>query len=96
MSRPARSSLSSTKSINLTMAFDVTTHNLVPKHVKISDSEKEKFLQEQVLATRQLPKILKTDPAILHLKTQAGDIIKVERKSITAGVSLYYRVVVDE
>ncbi len=78
------------------MAFDVTTHNLVPKHVKISDSEKEKFLQEQFLATRQLPKILKIDPAIVHLKAQAGDIIKVERKSITSGESHYYRVVVDE
>lgn len=78
------------------MAFDVTTHNLVPKHVKISDSEKEKFLQDHVLATRQLPKILRTDPAIVHLKAQAGDIIKVERKSITAGQSHYFRVVVDE
>lgn len=78
------------------MAFDVTTHKLVPKHVKLSDSEKEKFLKDNLLVTKQLPKILKTDPAILHFKVQAGDVIKIERKSATAGESYYYRVVVDE
>ena len=77
------------------MAFDVTTHIFVPKHTKLTDSEKQQLLSEQGLATKQLPKIGKADPAILHLKPQVGDIIKVERKSQTAGVAYYYRVVID-
>lgn len=77
------------------MAFDVTTHLLVPKHSKLNDSEKESLLNEWKLTTRQLPKIAKTDSAVLHLKPQVGDIIKVERKSRTTGLTSYYRVVVD-
>ncbi len=77
------------------MAFDVTTHSLVPKHTKLSDSEKEKFFRDNGLISKQLPKVVKDDPAIFHLKPQIGDVIKVERKSPTAGVTTYFRVVVD-
>lgn len=77
------------------MAFDITTHVLVPTHIKLSDIEKQKFLQDEKLSSRQLPKIVKTDPGILHLKPAAGDVIKVERKSSTAGLAHYYRVVID-
>jgi len=75
------------------MALDVTAHRLVPKHKKLSDSQKEKLLKELNLSTKQLPKILPTDPAIAKLGAKEGDIIAVERISQTAGKSVYYRVV---
>ena len=78
-----------------TMAFDVTSHSLVPHHTKLTSSDKEKLLQEHGLASKRLQRITRTDPAIIHLKPQAGDVIKVERKSPTAGTAYYYRVVID-
>jgi DNA-directed RNA polymerase subunit H (RpoH/RPB5) len=77
------------------MSFNVTTHQLVCKHSKVSEAEKESLLQKYDINQQDLPKILEQDPAIKHLGVKAGDIIKVERESKTAGKSAYYREVVE-
>ncbi len=77
------------------MALDIPKHTLVPVHSKVSDNEKEKVLSALQATTTQLPKIYKDDAALVKLAVKAGDIIKIERKSPTAGVSFYYRVVID-
>ena len=87
MSRPAR--------FTFPMTFDVNKHILVPKHSKISDAEKEKLLQVYNVTIKELPKIYKADAALAKIDTKAGDIIKIERESKTAGTSAYYRVVVE-
>jgi DNA-directed RNA polymerase subunit H len=71
-------------------------HNLVPKHTKLSAAEKTKFLESNNLTIRELPKIIISDPSLGSLLASAGDIIKVERASPTAGVTHYYRVVINE
>ena len=43
---------------------------------------------------KQLPKILLTDPALENQDAKIGDVIKITRKSQTAGYSTYYRIVV--
>ena len=43
----------------------------------------------------ELPLIFVNDPAILGLGVKPGDMIKITRKSPTAGESLYYRYVVE-
>lgn len=73
---------------------DVTQHILVPKHVKITDKEKEKLLKKYNITLLELPKIRKKDPAIAHLGAKTGDVIKIIRKSSTAGESIFYRGVV--
>ena len=78
------------------MSKVITQHTLVPKHKKLSEKDKEQLLKKHNLSFYSLPKILKADPAIVALDVKAGDIIKIERKSLTAGVAYYYRVVVDE
>ncbi len=78
------------------MSFNLSKHQLVPKHAKISDTEKKKLFEAYGIESRSLPKILKDDPAIAKLELKAGDIVKVERASKTAGVAYYYRVVADE
>lgn len=78
------------------MSFKVTSHQLVVKHTKVSDSERDKLLKRYNVNPNSLPKILKTDSAIAHLDIKAGDIIKIERKSQTAGVAYYYRTVIEE
>jgi DNA-directed RNA polymerase subunit H (RpoH/RPB5) len=78
------------------MAFDPTKHALVPKHTKLSDSEKNKLTEKFNIDLLSLPKITLTDPAISKLDTKIGDVVKIERKSKTSGISTFYRVVAEE
>jgi DNA-directed RNA polymerase subunit H len=75
--------------------FKVDKHSLTPKHAKASDREKKQVLERYRATLRDLPKIYKTDPAIINLDAKPGDLIKITRPSQTAGESLFYRVVVD-
>jgi DNA-directed RNA polymerase subunit H (RpoH/RPB5) len=77
--------------------FDVTKHELVPKHVKVEEREKKELLEKYKISIYNLPFLRKNDPAIKHLDVQAGDIIKIIRDSSkTAGRAAYYRYVVKD
>ncbi len=71
-------------------------HILIPEHIKLSEKEKKELLERYHITTNELPKIMRSDPAIAHLKVKPGDVIKIIRKSPTAGKSIYYRVVSNE
>lgn len=75
--------------------FKIDKHILIPKHVKLSDAQKEKLLEKYNLSLKELPRIKKTDPAIISLDAKPSDIIKITRNSPTAGEAVFYRVVVD-
>lgn len=72
----------------------ITKHVLVPKHMLMSETEKKRITDELKLTGKELPKILKTDPAILDLKAKDGDVIKITRQSPTAGEISFYRRVI--
>lgn len=74
--------------------IEVDKHELVPKHILLEEREKEEVLQKFGITLRQLPRISMEDPAIKEVNPKIGDIIKIVRKSPTAGESIYYRVVV--
>ncbi len=73
----------------------IDKHSLIPKHVKLSEKEKETLLKKYNVTVSQLPKILKSDSAIQNLGVKPGDIIKVIRKSPTSGEAFFYRGVVN-
>ncbi len=73
----------------------VPDHVYVPKHEIISKKEAEEVLEKYNCKPTELPLIFVTDPAILGLGVKPGDMIKITRKSPTAGKSLYYRYVVE-
>ena len=75
--------------------FKVDKHTLTPKHVKISDKDKTQIFEKYHVTSKEMPKILKTDSAIKELEAKPGDVIKIIRKSQTAGESYFYRVVID-
>lgn len=75
--------------------FDVGKHALVPEHTKASEKEKDALLAQYSIELQNLPQINKKDPAIRHLNVRLGDIVKIVRQSPTAGVSVFYRVVVN-
>ena len=73
----------------------VPDHIYVPKHEIISKQEAQEILKKHNCKPTELPLIFVTDPAILGLGVKPGDMIKITRKSPTAGTSLYYRYVVE-
>lgn len=77
-------------------AFDIMTHGLVPEHVLLSEKEKKMLFEQYNISLSDLPKISAADSAIQHLKAKPGDVIKIIRKSPTAGHADYYRGVISE
>ena len=73
----------------------VPDHVYVPKHEIISKKEAEEVLEKYNCKPTELPLIFANDPAILGLGVKPGDMIKITRKSPTAGKSLYFRYVVE-
>ncbi|MFP4119214.1 MAG: DNA-directed RNA polymerase subunit H, partial [Candidatus Woesearchaeota archaeon] len=78
------------------MADEPTRHVLVPKHEKISDTEKKKLMERYNITVKELPKIPKSDPALVGMDVQQGDVIKIIRNSPTAGETIFYRGVSSE
>tara|TARA_Y100000310_G_scaffold342431_1_gene445668 strand:+ start:56 stop:298 length:243 start_codon:yes stop_codon:yes gene_type:complete len=73
--------------------IDILKHVLVPQHVKLSEEEKQKVLDEHNVGLSQLPKIKLKDPALKDMGVEAGDMIKIIRKSPTNLETIFYRVV---
>lgn len=73
---------------------EIFIHELVPKHEILSKEEKEKLLSNLKITPEQLPRILEDDPVAVEIGAKSGDILKIIRKSETAGESIYYRLVV--
>ena len=79
--------------------LDIQFHTMVPEHTILSDEDKQSVLDQYKITIDNLPKILITDPAIKHRGTEEkplmpGDVVKIVRKSPTAGTAIAYRVVV--
>jgi len=75
--------------------FVLQDHDLVPVHILLSPEEVEEALEEYGVEAAQLPKIHITDPVVKEVGAEVGDILKILRKSPTAGESVFYRLVID-
>ena len=75
-------------------SIDILEHKTVPKHEVLTKKEKEVLLNSLGIIEKGLPKITSDDPAIGEMNTKSGDVIKITRKSETAGRVFYYRIVV--
>lgn len=71
------------------------TNKLIPKHEVLSEEEAKKVLEKYRISIDELPRIRKQDPALKGLDCKVGDVIKITRKSPTAGEAIYYRAVVN-
>ena len=81
------------KKLATQQAFNIFTHELVPKHRILSEREKEKMLKRYKVTIKQLPRIKMRDSAGLAINAKPGDVIEISRKSPIAGEIKYYRVV---
>ena len=68
-------------------------HSLIPKHEIIRDKKTiDEILEKCNCNINQLPVIINTDVMAKLNRMVNGDIIKITRKSIKCGDSLFYRV----
>ena len=76
--------------------INVLGHRLVPRHRILTEEEKRELLEGYNITVRDLPKILITDAMVKAIGANIGDVIEIERISPTAGISHYYRYVVED
>ena len=74
--------------------INIEKHIYVPAHIKLTEEAAEEVLKTFNISKKQLPRILKEDPALSKLDIKKGDIIKIVRKSTTTGEAEFYRVVI--
>ncbi|MDT8782209.1 MAG: DNA-directed RNA polymerase subunit H [Candidatus Bathyarchaeota archaeon] len=75
--------------------FDIFEHKLVPFHEIVSEKEKNQLLAQYKVKPYQMPQIRSGDPAVKVIGAQPGDVLKITRKSTTAGEHVTYRYVVE-
>jgi DNA-directed RNA polymerase subunit H len=74
---------------------DILKHKLVPDHTILSKTEMHKVLKQLNIHQEQLPKIKSDDPVVKDIDAKPGDILKITRKSHTAGKFVTYRLVLE-
>ncbi len=76
-------------------SFNIFEHYLVPRHEILMAEEKEEVLKRYRVQPYQLPLIRTSDPIANVIGAKPGDLIKITRKSPTAGEYISYRYVVE-
>ncbi|NHI93556.1 MAG: DNA-directed RNA polymerase subunit H [Candidatus Lokiarchaeota archaeon] len=71
--------------------MDILNHEFVPKHEIVTEEEINKVLDYYQLTKEELPAILTNDPVAIIIGARPGDVVRIIRKSQTAGESIIYR-----
>lgn len=76
------------------LSVNITQHELVPEHTPLSEEELKDVLHAHALELAQLPRILSTDPVARYYGLERGQVVRIERNSMSAGRYVTYRQVV--
>ena len=78
------------------LQYNKTKHELVPKHTLIKSQDEINALVKKyaIKTVMQFPYILKTDPICKYYNGKPGNVMRVDRVSMSAGETTVYRVVV--
>jgi DNA-directed RNA polymerase I, II, and III subunit RPABC1 len=72
----------------------IVDHNIVPKHILLTNDEKEKYFSVFNHHPRDMKKILVNDPIARFYGAKVGDLFKIIRPSITSGKEIDFRIVI--
>lgn len=72
--------------------FNITKHDLVPKHTLLTPDEKEALVKALRIVPTQLPHIKRTDAMAKYMGLTKGDVVRIDRKSEITEHSTYYRI----
>ncbi len=75
------------------LMFNITHHELVPKHVLLKEDEVLGVFEDFQATKTQLPKLPITDPVAKYYGMKSGDVCRIIRQSPMTGESHYYRIV---
>ena len=75
--------------------IDVFRHQLVPKHEVLPKREAEELLERLHIKAHQLPYLRADDPGARQIGAKPWDVVKITRRSPTAGVVVVYRYVIE-
>ena len=77
------------------LQFNILEHNYVPKHIILTEEEKEElFTEKNISSEKELPEISRFDPVSLIIGIKPGEVCKIIRNSRTAINTNYYRICV--
>lgn len=76
------------------LSFNITKHELVPKHEILSPEERKDTLKKYRTTLKHFPMMLSSDPVARYYGALPGTMMRITRKSPTAGEYILYRVVV--
>ncbi|HKZ87633.1 MAG TPA: DNA-directed RNA polymerase subunit H [Candidatus Bathyarchaeia archaeon] len=75
--------------------FDIFEHALVPRHEILTTKERDQLLAQYKIKPYQMPQVTSTDPAVKAIGAKPGDVLRIIRKSSTAGEHIAFRYVVE-
>lgn len=79
------------------LQFNILNHEMVPKHIKLNDTEKEAFLRKyNIYKTDRIPEISRFDPVAKAIGLQPNNVCKIIRPSRTSIQGTYYRICINK
>lgn len=76
----------------LDLVVNITHHELVPRHLRLSSDEKAELLVRYRLKELQLPRIQREDPVARYFGLKRGQVVKIIRRLETSGRYASYRI----
>ena len=75
------------------LMLNLVDHVDIPKHIPLTEDEKESVFKQYNCTVKQLPKIKDSDPVSRYYNVRPGTLFKILRPSETGGVVPFYRLV---